>query len=320
MIAYHKQLLRRRHFNMFAYCLKRFLLFFPTLLGIILISFGLIQAVPGGTRRADDYVPACRWCPRRSWGKTDQYSGKSDRQGLDKEQIEQLNKLYGFDKPIGERLLSWIYKLFTFQFGDSYFHHRKVVDLVVEKLPVSASLGIISFFLTYLICIPLGIKRAVVHGSRFDLMTGAVVLLGYSVPGFILGVFLLILFGGGSFWNIFPIKGLTSENFDQLNGYEQLLDYLHHLALPTVCMTIGSFAVMTNLTKNSVLENIKQQYVLTAKSKGVSQRTLIWKHVFRNSMIPLVTGFAGSFFKSAFYFVSPYRDFIFLRWTGFAIL
>ena len=168
-------------------------------------------------------------------------------------------KLYGFDKPIGERLFDWIYKLFTFQFGDSYFHHRKVIDLVKEKLPVSASLGIISFFLTYLVCIPLGIRRAVTHGSRFDLMAGGVVLFGYSIPGFILGVFLLILFGGGSFWNLFPIKGLTSENFADMTYFQQILDYLHHLILPTICMTIGSFSGYNTLRLS--LNSATYQYV-----------------------------------------------------------
>ena len=217
------------------------------------------------------------------------------RRGIDQSQIEQLNKLYGFDKPLPVRFLNWCYKLFTFQFGESYFYHREVIDLVKEKLPVSVSLGVISFLLTYLICIPLGIAKGVREGSVFDLVTSVFVLIGYSIPGFVLGVFLIVLFGGGSFWDIFPIRGLVSDQFDQLGFWDRIIDYIHHLILPVLCMTIGSFAVMTNLTRNTILEHIKQQYVLTARSKGLNERIVIWKHVFRNAMIPLVTGFAGGF-------------------------
>ena len=198
------------------------------------------------------------------------------------------------------RLASWIYKLFTFQFGESYFHHKKVIDLVREKLPVSLWLGVSSFFLTYVLCIPLGMAKAVREGSSFDVVTSVVVLVGYSVPGFVLGVLLIWLFGGGSFWDVFPIAGLHSDNFDALNHWEKFKDTLHHLVLPLICLNIGSFAVMTTLTKNTVVDNMRQQYVLTARAKGVKERWVIWRHVFRNSMIPLVTGFAGSFLTMFF--------------------
>lgn len=278
------------------YILKRLLLFFPTLLGVILINFAVIQFVPGGP--VEQFI-----AKQRHSGAGEVSSGNVSREmrkGLDKEQIAELNRLYGFDKPVHERLLTWIWRLFTFQFGESYFHHKKVTDLVIEKLPVSVSLGVASFFITYLLCIPLGIAKAVRDGTAFDLATSAVVLVGYSIPGFVLGVLLILLFGGGTFWDIFPIRGLVSDNFASLSTWGKIKDYLHHLVLPLICLNIGSFAVMTSLVKNTVIENMKQQYVLTARAKGVGGRTVLWKHVFRNSMIPLVTGFAGSFLTMFF--------------------
>lgn len=278
------------------YILKRLLLFFPTLLGVILINFAVIQFVPGGP--VEQFI-----AKQRHSGAGEVSSGNVSREmrkGLDKEQIAELNRLYGFDKPVHERLLTWIWRLFTFQFGESYFHHKKVTDLVIEKLPVSVSLGVASFFITYLLCIPLGIAKAVRDGTAFDLATSAVVLVGYSIPGFVLGVLLILLFGGGTFWDIFPIRGLISDNFASLSTWGKIKDYLHHLVLPLICLNIGSFAVMTSLVKNTVIENMKQQYVLTARAKGVGGRTVLWKHVFRNSMIPLVTGFAGSFLTMFF--------------------
>ncbi len=279
---------------MLSYLIKRILLFFPTLLGIIFVTFVIIQFVPGG--------PVEQMIMSRMGteggeirGHLSESANKLLRTGVDEEQIKQLKSLYGFDKPLVERFFLWCKKLFTFQFGDSYFFHKSVLDLVKERLPVSVSLGVISFFLTYLICIPLGVMKAVKDGTAFDIISSFFVLLGYSVPGFVLGVFLIVLFGGGSFWDVFPIRGLVSDNFHTLGPWDKLVDYLKHLCLPIICMTIGSFAVLTNLTKNTVIENIRQQYVLTARSKGLSENVVIWKHTFRNSMIPLVTGFAGSF-------------------------
>ena len=278
------------------YIFKRLLLFFPTLLGVILINFAVIQFVPGGP--VEQFI-----AQQRHSGTGEVSSGSVSREmrkGLDKEQIAELNRLYGFDKPVHVRLLNWIWRLFTFQFGESYFHHKKVTDLVIEKLPVSVSLGVASFFITYLLCIPLGIAKAVRDGSAFDLATSAVVLVGYSIPGFVLGVLLILLFGGGTFWDVFPIRGLVSDNFETLSSWGKFKDYLDHLILPLICLNIGSFAVMTSLVKNTVIENMKQQYVVTARAKGVEARMVLWKHVFRNSMIPLVTGFAGSFLTMFF--------------------
>ena len=278
------------------YILKRLLLFLPTLLGVVLVNFVLIQFVPGGP--IEQFVAKSRHDSVGEVATGD--VNKAMRKGLDEEQINELKQLYGFDKPWPVRLASWIYKLFTFQFGESYFHHKKVIDLVREKLPVSLWLGVSSFFLTYVLCIPLGMAKAVREGSSFDVVTSVVVLVGYSVPGFVLGVLLIWLFGGGSFWDVFPIAGLHSDNFDALNHWEKFKDTLHHLVLPLLCLNIGSFAVMTTLTKNTVVDNMRQQYVLTARAKGVKERWVIWRHVFRNSMIPLVTGFAGSFLTMFF--------------------
>lgn len=278
------------------YIFKRLLLFFPTLLGVILINFAVIQFVPGGP--VEQFI-----AKQRHSGAGEVSSGNVSREmrkGLDKEQIAELNRLYGFDKPVHERLFTWVWRLFTFQFGESYFHHKKVTDLVIEKLPVSVSLGVASFFITYLLCIPLGIFKAVRNGTAFDLATSAIVLVGYSIPGFVLGVLLILLFGGGTFWDIFPIRGLVSDNFETLSTWGKFKDYLDHLVLPLICLNIGSFAVMTSLVKNTVIENMKQQYVLTARAKGVDERVVLWKHIFRNSMIPLVTGFAGSFLTMFF--------------------
>lgn len=284
-----------------AYILKRLLLFFPTLLGVVLINFAIIQMVPGGP--VEQRLAEMRHGGAGGAGETRQASdsqGLGSRKGLDEDKIKELEKLYGFDQPMHVQLWRWISRLFTFQFGESFFHHKDVAELVKDKLPVSLSLGITSFLLTYLICIPLGIAKAVRDGSAFDVLTSTIVLIGYSIPGFVLGVLLIVLFGGGSFWDVFPIRGLTSDNFESMTRWQQLLDYAHHLVLPIICLSIGSFAVMTALTKNTVLENMKQLYVLTARAKGLDERVVLWKHVFRNSMIPLVTGFAGSFLTMFF--------------------
>ncbi len=280
------------------YILKRILLFLPTLLGVVLINFAVIQLVPGGP--VEQYIARQRHGGAAGGEVATESLSRTMRKGLDEEQIQSLQKLYGFDEPWYTRLVKWTYRLFTFQFGDSYFHHKPVVELVAEKLPVSISLGVASFFLTYLLCIPLGIAKAVREGSAFDFLTSSIVLIGYSVPSFVLGVLLIMLFGGGNYFDIFPIRGLTSDNFETLSGFGKFMDYTHHLILPLICLNIGSFAVMTALTKNTVLDNMKQQYVLTARAKGVKETWVLWKHVFRNSMIPLVTGFAGSFLTMFF--------------------
>ncbi|MCX6111554.1 MAG: ABC transporter permease subunit [Proteobacteria bacterium] len=280
------------------YILKRLLLFLPTLLGVIFINFAIIQLVPGGPVEQMIAKSRGKVMGGEAGGGGDMSNAM--RKGLDSDQIAALSKLYEFDKPWYQRLWSWVWRLMTWQFGDSYFHHQKVTDLVAQKLPVSIWLGVTSFFLTYTLCIPLGIAKAVREGTAFDLITSLVVLVGYSIPGFALGVLLLWLFGGGSVWDVFPISGLHMDHADTLPFWPHLKDTLHHLVLPLICLNVGSFAVMTSLTKNSVLQNMQQQYVLTARAKGVRTRWVVWKHVLRNSMIPLVTGFAGSFLTMFF--------------------
>ena len=188
----------------------------------------------------------------------------------------------------------------TFNFGESYFHNRSVMELIVEKLPVSISLGMWTFFIVYLTCIPLGIAKAVRDGSMFDVATSTLILIGYSIPGFVLGIALLVLFGGGSFLDIFPLRGIVSDNWDTLPWYDKILDYLWHMVLPITASVIGSFAVMTMLTKNSFIEEIRKQYVLTARAKGVSENSVLYRHVFRNAIIPLVTGFPAAFIGAFF--------------------
>ena len=188
----------------------------------------------------------------------------------------------------------------VFDFGESYYHHRSVADLVISKLPVSMSLGLWSFFIVYLTCIPLGISKAVRDGSRFDVLTSTVILVGYAIPGFVLGIVLIVLFGGGSFWNIFPLRGLVSDNWHELGLAAKVLDYLWHMVLPVTASTVGSLAVMTLLTKNSFLEEIRKQYVLTARAKGLPANQVLYKHVFRNAIIPIITGFPGTFITSFF--------------------
>jgi microcin C transport system permease protein len=187
-----------------------------------------------------------------------------------------------------------------FDLGTSFFYNRSVWELIVEKLPVSASLGLWSFLLTYLVSIPLGISKAVRHGSSFDLYTSLAILIGYAIPGFVLGVIMLVFFGGGSFFQIFPLRGLTSDDFEQLSLIGKVLDYFWHLALPLTCLVIGSFAVITMLTKNTMLEEIRRQYVLTARAKGLDEQVVLWRHVLRNALIPIVTGFPAAFVAAFF--------------------
>jgi microcin C transport system permease protein len=222
------------------------------------------------------------------------------RQGVDPANLEAIRKLYGFDQPAHVRFWEMLKRFARFDLGTSYFHHKSVWELVKEKLPVSISLGLWTFFISYLVSIPLGIAKAVRHGSRFDLVTSTAILAGYAIPSFVLGVVLLVLFGGGSFWQLFPLRGLTSDGFEQLSLMGKLMDYLWHIALPVTAMVVGSFAVTTMLTKNTFLEEIRRQYVLTARAKGLSERAVLYKHVFRNALIPLVTGFPGAFIGAFF--------------------
>lgn len=280
---------------MLAYILRRLLLMLPTLFGILLITFTVIQFVPGGPVEqlvAQLKSGGAHAGAEVSTGVEVLYRGAK---GLDEERLEELNSYFGFDKPAWQRFIEMLGNYLTLELGESYFHHQSVLDLMISKLPVSISLGVWTFFITYLVCIPLGVAKAVRDGSPFDVLTSSLVLIGYSIPGFVLGIALLVLFGGGSFWELFPLRGLVSDNWEQMDWGARILDYLWHMVLPITASVVGSLAVMTMLTKNSFLDEIRKQYVVTARAKGLAEKTVLYKHVFRNAMIPLITGFVGTF-------------------------
>jgi len=284
---------------MAAYIVKRLLLMVPTLFGVMLMTFVITQFVPGGP--VEQLVSQLKHhgaaAGEASSGSEGLYRGAS---GLDEEQLKELRSLYGFDKPAYERFVTMMGNYLRFDLGTSYFHHQSVMGLIISKLPVSVSIGLWTFFITYLTCIPLGIAKAVRDGSTFDVATSTLILIGYSIPGFVLGIALLVLFGGGSFFDLFPLRGLVSDNWHELPWYGKILDYLWHMVLPITASVVGSFAMMTMLTKNSFLEEIRKQYVLTARAKGLSERTVLYKHIFRNAMIPLITGFPTAFIMAFF--------------------
>ena len=294
--------------NLLGYIVKRLLLMIPTLLGILLVTFTLVQFVPGGPveqmvqmLKGDHSATGIAVPGGSAAGDVGQASGVyRGRVGVDPQKLEESKALYGFDKPATERFVDMVIGFASFDLGTSFFYNRSVWELIVEKLPVSASLGLWSFLLTYLVSIPLGITKAVRHGSSFDLYTSLAILIGYAIPGFVLGVIMLVFFGGGSFLQIFPLRGLTSDDFEQLSLIGKVLDYFWHLALPLTCLVIGSFAVITMLTKNTMLEEIRRQYVLTARAKGLDEQVVLWRHVLRNALIPIVTGFPAAFVAAFF--------------------
>lgn len=281
---------------MWTYILKRLLLMVPTLLGILLLTFVVIQFVPGGP--VEQMVAQLQGRDAGGEGAAASGAGYRGRQGVDAERIEDIKRLYGFDKPAPERFVQMLGQFARFDLGQSFFHHKDVWTLVKDKLPVSISLGLWTFFLSYLVSVPLGIAKAVRAGSRFDTFTSLLVLVGYAIPGFVLGVALLVVFGGQLQW--FPLRGLTSSNWEQLSLGAKVVDYLWHIALPVTASVLGAFAVTTMLTKNAFLEQIGQQYVLTARAKGLSERRVLWKHVMRNALIPIVTGFPSAFIGAFF--------------------
>ena len=282
---------------MWSYIVKRLLLMIPTLLGILLITFVITQFVPGGPVEQIVAQLQGRDAGGEGPATTGGYRG---RQGVDAKRIEEIKKLYGFDKPAHERFFQMLGRFARFDLGKSFYHNKDVSQLILEKLPVSISLGLWTFLLVYMISLPLGIAKAVRAGTRFDTVTTFIVLLGYAIPSFVMGVVLLVLFAGGSFVQWFPLRGLTSLNWHELSLAGKIADYLWHIALPVASMVLGGFAVITILTKNSVLEEIRKQYVLTARAKGVDERKVLWKHVFRNALIPIMTGFPAAFVGAFF--------------------
>ena len=284
---------------MLVYILKRVFLMIPTLFGVMVITFTITQFVPGGP--VEKMIAHIEGFNKGSGEVRVESSGMyRGHSGLDSERIVQLKKLYGFDQPPITRFISMMKNYMVFDFGTSYYYHQSVFDLVVSRMPVSMSLGLWSFLIVYGVCIPLGIKKAVCDGSRFDLLSSTVILVGYAIPGFVLGVLLVVLFGGGSFWSVFPLRGLVSDNWSELSVGKQVLDYLWHMVLPVTAGAVGSLAVMTMLTKNSFLEEIRKQYVLTARAKGLTEQQVLYKHVFKNGIIPIITGFPGYFIASFF--------------------
>ena len=281
---------------MLSYIVKRLLLMVPTLLGVLLVTFAVIQFVPGGP--VEQMVSQLQGRDSGGEGAAASGAGYRGRQGVDAKRIEEIRTLYGFDKPAPERFMQMLGQFARFDLGSSFFYPKTVWQLVREKLPVSISLGLWTFVLSYLVSVPLGIAKAVRAGTRFDTWTSLLVLVGYAIPGFVLGVALLVVFGGQLQW--FPLRGLTSGNWETLSWGAKVTDYLWHITLPVTASVLGAFAVTTILTKNAFLEEIGKQYVLTARAKGLSEGRVLWKHVLRNALIPLVTGFPAAFVGAFF--------------------
>jgi len=281
---------------MLSYIVKRLLLMVPTLFGVLLVTFAVIQFVPGGP--VEQMVSQLQGRDSGGEGAAASGAGYRGRQGVDAKRIEEIRTLYGFDKPAPERFMQMLGQFARFDLGSSFFYPKTVWELVREKLPVSISLGLWTFLLSYLVSVPLGIAKAVRAGTRFDTWTSLLVLVGYAIPGFVLGVALLVVFGGQLQW--FPLRGLTSGNWETLSWGAKVTDYLWHITLPVTASVLGAFAVTTILTKNAFLEEIGKQYVLTARAKGLSEGRVLWKHVLRNALIPLVTGFPAAFVGAFF--------------------
>ena len=295
---------------MTAYIIRRLLLMIPTLVGIMLINFIVVQVAPGGpveqaiaqitgegsditervTRTGADTTTTTR--PVARDGQASRYRGA---QGLDPEFIKELEQRFGFDKPMHERFFQMMKSYLVFDFGNSFFRDQSVLDLVIDKMPVSISLGIWTTLLVYLISIPLGIAKAVRDGDRFDVWTSFALVIGVAIPSFLFAVFLLVIFAGGSYLDWFPLRGLTSENWSELSLTGKVLDYFWHITLPVFAMVIGGFATLTLLTKNYFLDQLNQQYVITARAKGLTKQRVLYGHVFRNAMLIIIAGFPGAF-------------------------
>lgn len=299
---------------MLAYIARRLLLVIPTLIGIMIVNFVIVQAAPGGpveqmlAQISGQAVDATARISgdggdfaepsdvgMDSSSSSDSASKYRGSRGLEPELVADIEKLYGFDKPPVERFFKMMGDYARFDFGESFFRDQTVVDLVIEKMPVSISLGLWTTLLVYLISIPLGIKKAIRDGSSFDVWSSAVVIIGNAIPSFLFAILLVVLFAGGTFYDWFPLRGLTSDGFDAMPWWQKITDYLWHMALPITAMVIGGFASLTMLTKNSFLDEINKQYVLTAKAKGLSESKVLYGHVFRNAMLIVVAGFPAAF-------------------------
>lgn len=281
------------------YLLRRLLLMIPTLLGILTINFFVVQAAPGGPVEQMIYRmqghDGGSATARFTGGGSETGEGRQGARGLPPEIIQRIEVMYGFDKPAHQRFWEMLKNYAQFDFGESFYRNASVIDLILEKMPVSISLGLWSTLLIYLISIPLGIRKAVHHGSRFDVASSAVIIMLYAIPGFLLAILLIVLFAGGNYFSWFPLRGLTSSNFDQLSLFGKIVDYFWHLVLPLTAYTISGFATLTMLTKNSFLDEINKQYVQTARAKGLDDGRVLYGHVFRNAMLLIIAGFPAVF-------------------------
>ncbi|MBG76436.1 MAG: Inner membrane ABC transporter permease protein YejB [Alphaproteobacteria bacterium MarineAlpha5_Bin12] len=294
---------------MTAYIIRRLLLVIPTLFGIMILNFAVVQIVPGGP--VEQMIAEMTGTAVES---TARFSGSDESealnnlnlessndgkyrggQGLDPDIIREIEVMYGLDKPAHIRFFNMIKDYLTFDFGESFFRDRKVIELVLDKMPVSISLGLWTTLLVYLISIPLGIRKAIKDGSRFDITSSTIITIGYAIPNFLFAVILIVFFAGGRYYDFFPLRGLTSDNFNDLSFFQQILDYFWHLTLPLIAMVVSGFAGLTLLTKNSFLDQINQQYVITARSKGLSENKVLYGHVFRNAMLIVIAGFPSAF-------------------------
>lgn len=298
---------------MWSYIARRLLLMIPTLFGIMLLNFIIVQAAPGGPVEQvlaqldgiDSQSSTRIGAAEQSDIQSSSSSGQEYRgaQGIDPELIAEIEQQFGFDKPAHERFFQMIGNYLTFDFGDSFFRDQSVLDLILEKMPVSVSLGLWTTLIVYSISIPLGIRKAVRHGSSFDVWSSSVIIVGYAIPNFLFAIMLIVLFAGGSYFDWFPLRGLTSDNFDQMSFPEQVADYFWHITLPVLASVISSFATLTMLTKNSFLDEINKQYVMTARAKGATEHRVLYGHVFRNAMLLIIAGMPaaliGIFFSSS---------------------
>ena len=299
---------------MLAYILRRLALIIPTLLGILTLNFFIIQAAPGGPveqmiarLQGLDVAAAARVSgpggDAAGGSQAAQASSKSayrGAQGLDPDVVARIERMYGFDKPIWERYVQMLVSYATFDLGESFFRSKGVLELIGEKIPVSLSLGLWSTLIIYALSIPLGIMKAVRHGSRFDVWTSTVMIVGNAIPVFLFAILLVVLFAGGSYLDWFPLRGLTSPGWSEFSLWHKVTDYFWHLALPVTAMVIGGFATLTMLTKNSFLDEIGKQYVVTARAKGVTERGILYGHVFRNAMLLVIAGFPAAFISMFF--------------------
>ena len=301
---------------MLNYIIKRLFLIIPTLFGILAVNFIIIQAAPGGpVEKAIAQIKGTEVSVTERFTSSggEQLSNKQAQknfntqeskyrgsQGIDPDLIKELEKQYGFDKPPLQRFFEMLKNYLVFDFGESFYKDKSVISLILEKLPVSISLGLWTTLFVYLISIPLGIKKAVRDGSKFDMYSSSLIIIGYAIPGFLFAIFLIVIFAGGSYLDIFPLRGLVSDNWEELSFFEKIVDYFWHLALPVLAMVIGGFASLTMLTKNSFLDEINKQYVLTARAKGVSEQKVLYGHVFRNAMLIVISGFPAAFINILF--------------------